>query len=173
VKVLSIVQQTDASAGVFADAASELVEWIPSKGPPPALDGVGAAMVFGGGMNVDQESAHPWLREEKQLIRELLDDGLPVLGVCLGAQLLAEVAGAARRCACRPFASARPAPGASSSTPRSRARTSTPGSTAGSRTTTRWQVASTLRRSGARVAGRSLPRRTWGAASRGVSLPKR
>jgi len=102
VKVLSIVQQTDARAGVFADAASELVEWIPSNWPPPALDGVGAAMVFGGGMNVDQESTHPWLREEKQLIRELLDDGLPVLGVCLGAQLLAEVAGAQPRRAARP-----------------------------------------------------------------------
>jgi GMP synthase (glutamine-hydrolysing) len=102
VKVLSIVQQTDARAGVFADAASELVEWIPSKGPPPALDGVGAAMVFGGGMNVDQESAHPWLREEKQVIRELLDDGLPVLGVCLGAQLLAGGAGTHPRRAARP-----------------------------------------------------------------------
>lgn len=101
-KVLSIVQQGDARAGVFANAASELVEWIPSKGPPPALDGVGAAMVFGGGMNVDQESAHPWLRDEKQLIRELLDGGLPILGVCLGAQLLAEVAGAQPRRADRP-----------------------------------------------------------------------
>jgi GMP synthase (glutamine-hydrolysing) len=102
VKVLSIVQQRDARAGVFADAASELVEWIPSESPPPALDGVGAAMVFGGGMHVDQESAHPWLRDEKQLIREMLDDGLPVLGVCLGAQLLAEVAGARPRRAARP-----------------------------------------------------------------------
>jgi GMP synthase (glutamine-hydrolysing) len=102
VKVLSIVQQRDARAGVFADAVSELVEWIPSESPPPVLDGVDAAMVFGGGMHVDQESAHPWLREEKQLIRELLDGGRPVLGVCLGAQLLAEVAGAQPRRAARP-----------------------------------------------------------------------
>jgi GMP synthase (glutamine-hydrolysing) len=102
VKVLSIVQQRDARAGVFADGVSELVEWIPSESHPPPLDGVDAAMVFGGGMHVDQESAHPWLREEKQLIRELLDGGLPVLGVCLGAQLLAEVAGAQPRRAARP-----------------------------------------------------------------------
>jgi GMP synthase (glutamine-hydrolysing) len=102
VKVLSIVQERDARAGVFADAASELVEWMPSEGPPPALDGVGAAMIFGGGMHADQESAHPWLRGEKQLMRELLDRGLPVLGVCLGAQLLAEVAGAPPRRTARP-----------------------------------------------------------------------
>jgi GMP synthase (glutamine-hydrolysing) len=102
VKVLSIVQQRDAAPGVFADAAPELVEWTPSEGPPPALDGVDAAMVFGGAMHVDQESAHPWLRDEKQLIRELLDRRLPVLGVCLGAQLLAEIAGAQPRRAARP-----------------------------------------------------------------------
>ena len=101
-KVLSIVHQRNAHGGVFADGASELVEWIPSEGPPPALDGVGAAMVFGGAMHVDQEPAHPWLRVEKQLLRGLLDRGLPVLGVCLGAQLLAEAAGARPRRAARP-----------------------------------------------------------------------
>jgi GMP synthase-like glutamine amidotransferase len=102
VKVLSIVHQRDAAAGVFADAAADLVKWTPSEGAPPALDGVAAAMVFGGSMHVDQEAAHPWLRDEKQLIRELLDRRLPVLGVCLGAQLLAEVAGARPRRAARP-----------------------------------------------------------------------
>jgi GMP synthase (glutamine-hydrolysing) len=102
VRVLSIVHQRDTAEGVFADVAAELVEWIPSEGAPPALDGVGAAMVFGGSMHADQEAAHPWLRDEKQLIRELLDRRLPVLGVCLGAQLLAESAGAQPRRATRP-----------------------------------------------------------------------
>jgi GMP synthase (glutamine-hydrolysing) len=102
VRVLAIVHQRDAGAGVFAEPASEVVEWVPSYGPPPSLDGLAAALVLGGGMHVDQESAHPWLREEKQLLRELLDEGLPVLGVCLGAQLLAEVAGGQPRRAARP-----------------------------------------------------------------------
>jgi GMP synthase-like glutamine amidotransferase len=92
--LLSIVHQPNAGPGVFADGVGEVVEWIPSEGPPPTLDGLGAAMVFGGKMQVDQHSTHPWLRSEKQLIRELLDRGVPVLGVCLGAQLLAEAAGA-------------------------------------------------------------------------------
>lgn len=101
-KVLSIVHQWDAHPGVFADDAAELVQWVPSEGPPPALDGVDAAMVFGGSMHIDQEPTHPWLRGEKQLLRELLDRRLPLLGVCLGAQLLAEAAGARPRRAARP-----------------------------------------------------------------------
>jgi GMP synthase (glutamine-hydrolysing) len=100
-RILSIAHQPDARAGVFADAGAEVVEWIASDGAPP-LDGVDGVMVLGGGMHVDQESAHPWLRPEKRLIGELVDHGMPVLGVCLGAQLLAEAAGA------RPHRSARP-----------------------------------------------------------------
>jgi GMP synthase (glutamine-hydrolysing) len=92
--LLSIVHQPNARAGVFTDGAGDVVEWMPSEGPPPPLDGLRAAMVFGGAMHVDQDSAHPWLRGEKRLIGDLLDRGVPVLGVCLGAQLLAEAAGA-------------------------------------------------------------------------------
>ena len=71
--LLSIVHQPNAGPGVFADGVGDVVEWVPSAGPPPTLDGLSAAMVFGGAMHVDQHSTHPWLRGEKQLIRELLD----------------------------------------------------------------------------------------------------
>ena len=101
-RILSIAHQPDARAGVFAEAGAELVEWLASEGPPPSLDGIDAVMVLGGGMHVDQEDAHPWLRREKELLRELVEQGMPILGVCLGAQLLAEAAGA------RPHRSARP-----------------------------------------------------------------
>ena len=105
-RVLAIVHQTDAGAGVFGEVAREsgheLVEWVPTNGGPPELDGVGAAMVFGGAMHVDQEGANPWMREEKELLRRLLGAGLPLLGVCLGSQLLAEAAGAAPRRASEP-----------------------------------------------------------------------
>jgi GMP synthase (glutamine-hydrolysing) len=106
VRVLAIVNQRDAGPGVFGDAAAstghELVEWVPAEGPPPNPDAWGAAIVLGGAMNVDQEGEHPWLRDEKRLVGRLLDRETPVLGVCLGAQLLAEVAGGAARRAERP-----------------------------------------------------------------------
>jgi GMP synthase (glutamine-hydrolysing) len=59
-------------------------------------------LVFGGAMHADHEDRHPWLREEKALLRELIERGVPLLGVCLGAQLVAEAAGAPARRAARP-----------------------------------------------------------------------
>lgn len=51
-------------------------------------------VVMGGPMGVYEEDAHPFLAAERELIRERLRTGMPVLGVCLGAQLLAAAAGA-------------------------------------------------------------------------------
>jgi GMP synthase (glutamine-hydrolysing) len=106
VRVLAFVHHRNAAAGVFAEpalaAGHELVEWLPHEEPPPGLQGFGAAIVFGGEAQVDQEEAHPWLRPEKQLVRELLERGTPLLGVCLGSQLVAEAAGAPVRRAKRP-----------------------------------------------------------------------
>ena len=95
-RVLSIIHHDNAAAGVFGDVpGTELVEWNPTLGDsPPPLDGFESVMVFGGAMHVDQEEGHPWLRTEKELIGRHLERGTPLLGVCLGSQLLAEVAGA-------------------------------------------------------------------------------
>jgi GMP synthase-like glutamine amidotransferase len=102
-RVLAIVHQPDAGPGVFAEAGRrlgwELQEWSISDGDPPpeVMDDFQAVMVFGGAVNADEEAAHPWLREEKQLLAALLSRGTPLLGVCLGAQLLAEASGAPAR----------------------------------------------------------------------------
>ena len=89
---------------MFAEAAQghELVEWLPHEAPAPAIDGFGAAIVFGAEAQVDQEEAFPWLRPEKRVVGELLARGTPVLGVCFGSQLLAELAGAEVRRAAEP-----------------------------------------------------------------------
>jgi GMP synthase (glutamine-hydrolysing) len=96
-RVLSVVHESDAGAAVFGDVAAEmgheLVEWAPLREPAPAPDGYGAAMVFGGSMNVDEGERHPWIGAEKDLIARLVDDGIPVLGVCLGCQMLADATG--------------------------------------------------------------------------------
>ena len=68
--------------------------WVPPAQPPPDVRDVDALMIFGGSMHVDQNDEHRWLDPEKEFIREALDRGTPILGVCLGSQLLAEAAGA-------------------------------------------------------------------------------
>jgi GMP synthase-like glutamine amidotransferase len=55
----------------------------------PSLDGADALLVFGGPMNVDQHDRFPWLAPETAAIREAALGGMPILGVCLGGQLLA------------------------------------------------------------------------------------
>lgn len=52
-------------------------------------------LVMGGPMSVNDEEDLPWLKPEKQVIREWVIKGRPVLGICLGAQLIASSRGAA------------------------------------------------------------------------------
>lgn len=59
----------------------------------PALDGYDAVVVLGGGFMCDDDVRAPWLPATRALVREALGDGVPVLGICLGGQLLAHVAG--------------------------------------------------------------------------------
>ena len=96
--VLSIIHGEKVRAGVFGEAVQErghrLEEWSLAWGtsPPRPLDAYGAVLVFGGAMHADQDGHHPWLREENLFLQRLLDLGTPVLGICLGAQLLAKAA---------------------------------------------------------------------------------
>ncbi|MDI6718742.1 MAG: type 1 glutamine amidotransferase [Methanomicrobiales archaeon] len=59
----------------------------------PALD-AGGVIVLGGQMSANDEQDHPFLKPEKELIRDCVRSGRAVLGVCLGAQLIAGAAGA-------------------------------------------------------------------------------
>jgi GMP synthase (glutamine-hydrolysing) len=95
-KVVAVVFQDDAGPGVFGDtvrsSGAELVEWRPQLGEPTP-DGFDAVMVFGGAMHPHQVDEHPWLEDQRSWLRGLLADDVPVLGVCLGAELLGQAAG--------------------------------------------------------------------------------
>jgi GMP synthase (glutamine-hydrolysing) len=102
-RVLAIVHQPDAGPGVFADAVAgagaRLELWRPAEREPPPANPAdyGAIMSFGGGMNPDQIEAHPWLSEEKRLLARCVSQEVPLLGVCLGAELLADATGGSAR----------------------------------------------------------------------------
>jgi GMP synthase (glutamine-hydrolysing) len=108
VRVLAIVHQPDAGPGVFAEAVrehgAELDVWLPSEGIPAPADplGYGAVLVLGGAVHPDQEADNGWLGEEKDLLKRVLAAEVPLLGLCLGGQLVAEAAGATPRRAARP-----------------------------------------------------------------------
>lgn len=59
----------------------------------PALDRYAALIVLGGPMNADQIDTYPNLLTEVAIIREAVDRDMSVLGICLGAQLLAKALG--------------------------------------------------------------------------------
>ncbi|HZE38284.1 MAG TPA: type 1 glutamine amidotransferase [Stackebrandtia sp.] len=52
-----------------------------------------AIVVLGGGYLPDADDRAPWLKPTRALVRQALDDARPVLGICLGGQLLAHVGG--------------------------------------------------------------------------------
>jgi GMP synthase (glutamine-hydrolysing) len=99
VRVLTLIHGKDAGPGVFGQevlaAGGELEIRSYALGlkpdhPVASYDGV---LVMGGSMNVHELDHHPWLADERRAMSEVLDAGVPLLGVCLGSQLLAAVAG--------------------------------------------------------------------------------
>ncbi|MEP6667958.1 MAG: type 1 glutamine amidotransferase [Chthoniobacter sp.] len=88
-----------------AEGPAKIADWAAARGhtlartalyaaaAPPALDAFDLLVIMGGGMNIYQYRDHPWLVPEKEFLRRAIDAGKPILGMCLGAQLLADVLG--------------------------------------------------------------------------------
>lgn len=60
----------------------------------PSVDTIDLLIVLGGPMSVNDEAQYPWLVQEKEFIRQAIAAGKPILGICLGAQLMANALGA-------------------------------------------------------------------------------
>jgi GMP synthase-like glutamine amidotransferase len=98
-RVVVVMHVESEGPGVLADvleaAGAEVRTVRLHRGEPlPDVGAQDAAIVLGGPMNVYEEAIHPFLREEDLFLRGAAARGLPVLGICLGAQLIAKAAGA-------------------------------------------------------------------------------
>src|SRR4051812_44668167 len=87
------------------EGLGNLLQWLPAAGldvhpihpylghrVPPSVEG-DALIVLGGPMGASDDEAAPWLPATRALLATAIDDGVPTLGICLGAQLLAVAAG--------------------------------------------------------------------------------
>ncbi|MCC6346603.1 MAG: type 1 glutamine amidotransferase [Nitrospirales bacterium] len=66
-----------------------------SRGEPlPAVQGFDTLLMMGGPMSVNEDDLFPYIRAEETLVRDFIAGGKRVLGVCLGAQIMAKALGA-------------------------------------------------------------------------------
>ena len=97
--VLAVIHHAKVGPGTFAECIRAKGHDLEVHGfshgiPQRPLAEYGAILVCGGPMHAGDEARHPWLRAEREFLRRVLDSETPVLGLCLGAQLIANVLGA-------------------------------------------------------------------------------
>lgn len=99
-RFLVLQHHRDEHPGVLRDFMAEdgavwdAVELDAGEPIPADISGYDALISMGGPMDVWETEEHPWLDDEKTLIREAVGErGMPFLGVCLGHQLLADALG--------------------------------------------------------------------------------
>lgn len=67
--------------------------FLPANTNFPSLDGIDSVIIFGSFTHAYAENTRDWVEIEMDFIREIRERGMPYLGICFGAQLLAEVLG--------------------------------------------------------------------------------
>lgn len=83
------------------DLAPLVATFLPGGPPPPAPETIDALVVFGSPAAADDDTL-PWLGAERGYLGRALELGVPVLGICFGAQLLGRVLGGTVGRAARP-----------------------------------------------------------------------
>ena len=89
VEDLGTIEQALTARGLTA----EYVQSYAGQPVPRDMGGCRGLVIMGGPMGVYESDRYPWLKDEMGLAERALEAGLPVLGVCLGSQLLASVLG--------------------------------------------------------------------------------
>jgi GMP synthase (glutamine-hydrolysing) len=95
-KNVFVFQHVDCEGpGVFARPDALLKVFRPAEDIPSGPDMASASglVVLGGPMAVYESDQHPWIAREVDLVRGAVRDGKPVLGICLGSQILAAALG--------------------------------------------------------------------------------
>ena len=79
----------------FLSAAGESFQIVElEREPLPSPDEFTSLVILGGPMSVNDTALYPYLLREEELVRKFIDQGRRVLGVCLGAQMMAKALGA-------------------------------------------------------------------------------
>lgn len=98
-KPIAVIRnEPDAPAGYLGTTLDRLgIDWYTVKAdagdPMPSPSAVGGVAVLGGAMGAYDEDEYPFLIDEKRLLASCTRDGVPVLGICLGCQILADAIG--------------------------------------------------------------------------------
>ena len=98
-RVLVLQHADPEHPGFIADAVGgvggtlETVRGDLGQSVPESLDGYSGLIIMGGPQSVYEEGTFPYLRAEKMLAREAVDNNIPLIGVCLGSQIIADVLG--------------------------------------------------------------------------------
>ncbi len=108
-----VIKHSHESLGRLAERLEHCgVEWeeitVIDGEPLPQADEIEALVTMGGTMGAYETEEHPYLVDEMELVRELVERDIPVLGICLGSQLLAAALGGRAYLADRPEVGAVP-----------------------------------------------------------------
>src|SRR5438309_5411877 len=78
----------------LVDAGIGITYWrTGQETPPKSLAGFSGLIALGGAANPDQDDHYPWLVAERVLLADALGQKIPTVGLCLGAELLAQILG--------------------------------------------------------------------------------